>query len=390
MIDQSQKAMRVLVLAPQPFYQDRGTPIAVRLLVTELARMGHSIDLLVFHEGDDITIPGVTIIRTTGSPYLKNIPPGFSLKKIVCDLRMHSVADTLLKAHSYDLIHAVEESVFIAMRLSRKHGVPYIYDMDSSLPMQLMDKAPFLRMFRTPLQWFEKRAAQNSRGIVAVCQELVDLAVSYAPETPTVCLEDIDLLEYCEGDEDLKAKYKLRSPLLLYVGNLENYQGIDLLVESFTVIRQRQEPPHLAIIGGSQAHIDHYRDRVKTSGLESYIVFCGPRDFSLLGYYLAQADILVSPRTKGNNTPMKIYSYLGSGKPVVATRLPTHTQVLNDTVASLCEPTAEGLAAGILSLVNDQTFREQLGENGKQLARERYSRDAYQNKLRGFYRNLST
>ena len=86
---------------------------------------------------------------------------------------------------------------------------------------------------------------------------------------------------------------------------------------------------------------------------------------------------------------MKIYSYLGSGKPVVATRLPTHTQVLDDSVASLCEPNAKGLAAGILSLVNDQTFREQLGENGRQLARERYSLDAYRNKLRGFYQRLS-
>lgn len=390
MIDQPQKQMRILVLAPQPFYQDRGTPIAVRLLVKELARMGHQVDLLVFHEGDDITIPGVTIIRTTGSPYLKNIPPGFSLKKILCDLRMHMVADTLLKAHSYDMIHAVEESVFIAMRLSKKHAVPYVYDMDSSLPIQLMDKAPFLKMFSTPLQWFEKRAAQKSSGIVAVCQELVDIAVSYAPDTPTVCLEDIDLLEYNEGNEDLRSKYKLGSPLLLYVGNLESYQGIDLLVESFTLIKEHQPPPYLVIIGGSQAHIDHYRDSVKTSGLEPYIIFCGPRDFSLLGYYLAQADILVSPRIKGNNTPMKIYSYLGSGKPVVATRLPTHTQVLDDTVASLCEPTAEGLATGILSLVNDHDYREKLGKNGKQLAMERYSLDAYRKKLRGFYQNLST
>lgn len=388
MTQQPQKHLRILLLAPQPFYQDRGTPIAVRLLATELARLGHQVDLLVFHEGEDVSIPGVTIFRTRPSPYLKNIPPGFSLKKIICDLRMYGVADTLLQAHSYDLVHAVEESVFIAMRLSKKHGIPYIYDMDSSLPIQLIDKAPFLRILSSPLQWFEKRAAQNSSGVVAVCQELVDLAVSYSPQTPTVCLEDIDLLEFKEGGEDLRSKYNLGSPLLLYVGNLESYQGIDLLLESLSVIKEEQEPPHLVIIGGSEDHINHYRNIAKEAGLEPFILFCGPRDFSLLGYYLAQADILVSPRTKGNNTPMKIYSYLGSGKAILATRLPTHTQVLDDTVACLREPTPESFADGIMTLINNKDVSEKLGKNGKKLARERYSIDAYRRKLADFYQDI--
>lgn len=382
------KDLRILILAPQPFYQDRGTPIAVRLLATELARLGHQVDLLVFHEGTDVSIPGVTLFRTIGSPYLNNIRPGFSLKKIICDLRMYTVADTLLKAYSYDLVHAVEESVFIAMRLSKKYGIPYIYDMDSSLPMQLMEKAPFLRLFSSPLQWFEKRAAQKSSGIVAVCEELVELASRYAPKTPIVCLEDIDLQEARDGSEDLRAEFNLSSPLLLYIGNLESYQGIDLLLESLAIIKKNQQPPHLVIIGGSEGHIKEYRAAAREAGLESFIVFCGPRDFSLLGYYLAQADILVSPRTKGNNTPMKIYSYLGSGKPILATRLPTHTQVLDDTVACLRDPTPESFAEGLTKLVNDQELRKKLGENGKELAQNKYSIETYREKLAGFYQNL--
>ena len=42
----------VLVFAPQPFFQERGTPIAVRLLVEELADAGYTVDLLTFHEGE--------------------------------------------------------------------------------------------------------------------------------------------------------------------------------------------------------------------------------------------------------------------------------------------------------------------------------------------------
>ena len=60
---------------------------------------------------------------------------------------------------------------------------------------------------------------------------------------------------------------------------------------------------------------------------------------------MAQADVLVSPRTKGANTPMKVYSYLDSGVAVLATRLPTHTQVMNDETALLAEPTPEDFSS---------------------------------------------
>ena len=58
---------------------------------------------------------------------------------------------------------------------------------------------------------------------------------------------------------------------------------------------------------------------------------------------LLAADVLVSPRLKGLNTPMKIYSYLDSGSAVLATRLRTHTQVLDDgTGPNLLEPAHRG------------------------------------------------
>ncbi|MCP3851694.1 MAG: glycosyltransferase family 4 protein, partial [Gammaproteobacteria bacterium] len=106
----------------------------------------------------------------------------------------------------------------------------------------------------------------------------------------------------------------------------------------------------------------------------------------LLGYYLKQADILVSPRTQGNNTPMKIYSYLGSGKAVLATRLATHTQVLNDDVACLVSADAESMGAGIAALCSDASYREKLGSSGQTLAEKEYSMTAFGEKLTNFYK----
>ena len=60
-------------------------------------------------------------------------------------------------------------------------------------------------------------------------------------------------------------------------------------------------------------------------------IFAGERPASEIPAYLLASDVLVSPRSRGTNTPLKIYQYLRSGKAIVATRLLTHTQVLTTT-----------------------------------------------------------
>jgi glycosyltransferase involved in cell wall biosynthesis len=103
---------------------------------------------------------------------------------------------------------------------------------------------------------------------------------------------------------------------------------------------------------------------------------------------LGYADILVSPRTKGENTPMKLYSYLLSGKPVLATRLSTHTQVVSEEQALLVDPTVESMAEGMDQLLRSSELRTQLGLSGRRLAEEQYSSSAFQERLSRFYQML--
>ena len=93
-----------------------------------------------------------------------------------------------------------------------------------------------------------------------------------------------------------------------------------------------------------------------------------PRPLSDLSVYLLQANILASPRIQGNNTPMKIYSYLHSGIAIIATNLPTHTQVLNSDVSELAQPEKKDFSEKLLKLIQDQEYREQLGQRANKLA----------------------
>ena len=372
----------VLVLAPQPFFQERGTPIAVRLLVEELADAGYRVDLLTFHEGAPFAHPGVRLERTPRLPGLSGIKPGFSLKKLCCDALMLAGSIRLLRKNKYRLIHAVEESVFIALLLQAMFDVPFIYDMDSLLSLQLGDMFPFLRGCLRPLAWFERRAMRKSRGVLAVCEALKETVRRSAPEVPVTVLEDVNM-----ADAPGESAPKSAGCRIMYVGNLERYQGIDLLLEAFALLPEAERAGlELVIIGGREADIEKYAAKAAGLGIEAR--FPGPKPLAQLGECLARADILVSTRIQGNNTPMKIYSYLASGRPVIATRLPTHTQALDDSVALLCEPTPEAMARAIRALAGDADLRERLGRAGKERAETRHSRAAFRDKLLRFYREI--
>ena len=142
--------MKVLFLAPQPFYQERGTPIAVKIALESLAKKlaqasppSPAIDVLCYAEGEDITIPGVRINRIWGLRILAGVRPGISVKKLLCDV-IFLFATLLLvwrnRNDQYSVLHAVEESVFIAWLVKKVWGIPYIYDMDSSMSLQVTEK----------------------------------------------------------------------------------------------------------------------------------------------------------------------------------------------------------------------------------------------------------
>jgi len=117
------------------------------------------------------------------------------------------------------------------------------------------------------------------------------------------------------------------------------------------------------------------------TGLGCKVIFTGQVPPSEISLYIRAADALVSPRTSGTNTPLKIYSFLKSGKPLVATRLWTHTQVLSDEVAILAEPDAHSLAEGIKKALFTEEGRKRAAAAKARADRE-YTYPRYLEKIR--------
>lgn len=186
--------MNILFLSPQPFYQDRGSPIAVHMILQELSYRGSRVDVITYPEGRDITYNHVKIYRTPKLPFIRNIRPGFSWAKVICDLFMLTQSFNLVLKRRYHLIHAVEEGVFIALLLKLLFKIPYVYDMDSSLPQQMVEKYPFLAVILPLLNIFEGLAVRNAKITVPVCRTLAnDLRRKYG-STKLALLPDVSLV----------------------------------------------------------------------------------------------------------------------------------------------------------------------------------------------------
>jgi glycosyltransferase involved in cell wall biosynthesis len=382
--------MKILVLAPHPFFQARGTPLAVRTVLEFLGARGHEVDLLTLHEGEDIAIPGCRIHRIPRIPGIHNIRPGFSLKKVACDAIMLKECLRMVRRSRYDLIHAVEEAAFIAAAVRVVSGVPYIYDMDSSLAEQMVEAYPVLSVALPVLRYCESVAVRRSLGVLTVCAALEDVAHGHDPAKLVGRVEDSTLLG--SGDTDgaggngrLLDSIRRDGPVAMYVGNLERYQGIDLLLEGFRHTLRQVPRASLVIVGGHEDDIRRYRAKADGLGILPRVHFLGPHPVTMLPSLLSQADVLVSPRLKGLNTPMKIYSYLDSGTAVLATRLRTHTQVLDDRTAYLVEAEAESLGGGLAALLSDGPLRRQLAMHAKEYVQEEFTPEAARRKLATFY-----
>lgn len=188
------EGFHILFMAPEPFYQERGTPIAVDLLLRVLSERGARVDVLTYHEGRDVEYPHVSIHRIVSVPFVRNIRPGFSWRKVICDVFMFFKAIRLVSKRRYQLVHAVEESVFIAVIVKILFGIPYVYDMDSSLSEQMIDTYPWLRSFRRVFERLEAVAVRRAKAVVSVSDVLAGKVQKYNPEK-IVVIPDVSLLD---------------------------------------------------------------------------------------------------------------------------------------------------------------------------------------------------
>lgn len=391
---------RVLFISPQPFFIERGSPLRVRATLLSLSKLGYSVDLLALPFGEDLNIKGVNVFRTFSLPGVKDIGIGPSWRKFVFDVLLLFYASFLMWKKSYTVIHGIEEGGIIAALLGKLTRTPYIFDMHSCMSDQVQEREYCEWSFLVKLlMYIERLCIRSASAVMTVCDDLTERSKAIAPNVPAFTVNDVSLDYFSKPSEKevqaLKDSFGLgNSRVIVYTGNFESYQGMELLLESFAVAKRARElrDTVLLLVGGDS---ENNRRRIelemfaKSLDIGNSVVFAGVRPTSEMGAFMALGDALISSRTLGVNTPLKVYSYMASGKPIIATRIKSHTQVLTEDSCFLCEANPDDLARCIILALSDseeaKLDREKKVAVAQKLAEERYSIKQFTENIKELY-----
>ena len=383
------------MLAPEPFFEPRGTPFSEYHRIKALGELGHHVDLVTYPIGRDVALPNLRIFRSLRPPFVRKVRIGPSLTKVALDALMVLTILRRVLAERYDAIHSHEEMGLVGVWLAKWLGIPHLYDMHSSLPQQLSNfKYSQSSALRGVFNWAEGQMVHKSQVVITICQELQDTVSEMGAGERSLLIENVmggDVDEPpSRSAREVRAAWGIApdAPLALYTGTFEAYQGVEMLIAAASIVAKRRPDARVLVVGGEPAQVEHARAKAAAAGAAAVTVFTGQQPARDIAGFVQAADLLVSPRIRGTNTPLKIYSYLRSGRPIVATNLLTHTQVLTPEIARLVDPTPESLAEGILGLIEDPAERARLAEAARTVADDKYSRQSYLKRTAEAYRRL--
>lgn len=370
--------MKILMIAPEPFFEPRGTPFSEYFRIKALCHIGHEVDLVTYPIGEDKVIEGLRIFRSARPPFIKKVRTGPSAAKLFLDFLLFFKVMGRLFRGKYDLLHTHEEANIMGAFFSKITGIPHLYDMHSSL-VQQMDNFQFTRS--KIIIWFfktsERISLRNSKSTIVICKALYDYAAKITGKEKLTVIENFIDETPAEVDANKVAQIKKElgsdeKKIIMYAGTLEPYQGIPLLIDTMKYLDANFR---LVLIGGKKEQVEEIKQKVEKESLREKVLVLGRKEPHEIPLFLKAAHVLVSPRILGTNIPLKIYSYLKSGIPLVATDLYTHTQSINKDIAILVEPEAEKFARGIRDAVSQKG--RQTAKNAAEFCRKNYSYERY-------------
>lgn len=381
----------MLFVVSQPFFEWRGSPIRVGFDLQALVGLGHDVTMLTLPFGMAREIPGVRIVRAPRLFGARRIGIGPSLLKLAYDAMFFFQGFALCRQRRFAVIHGVEDAAFPAALLALLFGSRFVYEKHSD-PRSYRGgtvKNLVMGLYGVLERWVIGRAD----AVIGTGPGLVEQVLRVRADVPVHHIFDIpSSLREADPQRAAEIGGRLRrrdgDVLALYVGSFASYQGVDLLFDAIPAAVALAPQLRFVVIGGSPEEIARRRAALAARGAEDAVVFPGFIAPDELPDHLAAADILVSPRIAGRNTPLKILDYLKAGKAILATDTEANRLILDEGIALLVAAEPRALAEGAARLAADAALRERLGRSGRGLIAERYNFQEFTRRIGECYRGV--
>lgn len=371
---------RVLMVAPTPYFSDRGCHVQIYEVARSQQLNGNDVQIVTYHLGRDM--PGIPTYRTMPIPWYNKHEAGPSLHKLYIDPLLF--LKTLVRAIAYkpDVLHAhLHEGAAIALPIARLLNVPVVLDMQGSLTGELVNHQFIQR---------ESLAYRGLRVIERQIHRRVDALLMWTYIGQSLCSQfdfeehkvipvdyGVDLAAFRPHSKDLLDDLYVRLGLprdraiVVYLGLLSKYQGIDCLLESIPKVLRSCPNTHFLIMGYPNEAT--YREKARQLGVLEHVTFPGRIEYSDAARFLSLGDVAVSPKLTAMEGNGKLLNYLACGLPTVAFDLPGNVAVLGDVGTFAAVGSADELANATISLLADPVKRLELAHRSRELAERRYS-----------------
>lgn len=367
--------LKILMLAPTPFFSDRGCHVRIYEEARTLIAQGHQVEIVTYHLGRDL--PGIVTHRIPSVPWYRKLEAGPSWHKPYLDILLFCKAVAVIRRFRPDLLHAhLHEGAFVGMLLKKIFRLPLLFDCQGSLTGEIIDhgfvgKGSFAAALFGRIEAFINNAADTI--ITSSTPAAADLTEKWgvAKNLVTAVTDGVNTEEFV-ATERLQARKLLAlptgAPVAAFLGLFNRYQGVDLLLDVITTLKQRGSTVHFLLMGFPD---EQYRRRAVDMGIDDMITFTGKVDYAKAPLFLSAADVALSPKISLTEANGKLFNYMACGLPCVVFDTPVNREILGETGIYARFADADDFAAKLESLLQDGSRCTELGA----LSREKAVRD---------------
>lgn len=382
----------ILVIAPCAFPLDRGTPIRIERLATLMSEQ-YDVHVATFHQGREKNLP-FTVHRIPKLPFDLTQSSGATFGKFICDIFLLFHVLWLVPRHRIRLVDGhLHEGALIAIIARFFYRVPALYNSHGTLAAEMIASGIFsakslgARFF----QWLEDWIERSVDFILAQStMRRDDFLHKGIPRDRIALIEDAPLFE---GYEDAKPDPELRSrfaaagnPIVIYTGELMQYQGVDMLFDALPSIFSRHPEARIILFGRPGAP---YLERVRSTMNAGRVFLVDDERFERLPAYLAISDIALAPRLYAGNVPGKLPIYMCAGRAIIGTDVAgINTVIEHGKTGWLIAPDAASLGDAINTLIEKPEVRGRIASGAREEARMRYSPQVIEDSMNYAYEGL--
>ncbi|OGY37664.1 MAG: hypothetical protein A3I08_00575, partial [Candidatus Andersenbacteria bacterium RIFCSPLOWO2_02_FULL_46_11] len=387
---------RVLIIAPTPFFADRGCHVHIAEQALALQRKNIKTIIATYGLGRDIK--GLKTIRTWRLPWYKQEAIGPSWHKFYLDILLFFVAVVAVWRFKPQVIHGhLHEGCLIGWGISRLFNLPLVFDCQGSLTGELIAHK-FILTRSAALQRFWYALEQKIDHLPAIIlaqstemrRELIE-RFKINPKRIVMAYDGVNtrIFQPQQPDPQLLHDLKLPTdrPIIVYLGGLSPHKGVDILLKAFQVVLSTNPDVYLLLMGYPNETV--YQHLAEALHINHHTRITGRVRYEDAPRYLALGDIAVAPKRTQTEANGKIYNYMATGLPTVAFDTVVNRDILGD-IGVYTNPAEDfrGLAQAINKLLSDPIAARVIAGQVRSKAVTKYSWDNVANRIISAYRRV--